>query len=236
LEIRVEFETPLIEGKFLRRYKRFFADIDLPDLGMVTVHTPNTGSLKGCLVPDGPAAVMRASNPNRKLAYTLELLRVGPTWIGVNPARANALVEESIRVGWLEELAGYATIKREVRYGEASRIDLLLESPGKPPCYVEVKSVTLAESGGALFPDAVSTRAAKHMGELARQVARGDGACVVFAVQREDCDTFAPADAIDPAYGRALREAHAAGVQVLAYRAEIALSGIRLRHALPVLL
>jgi len=230
----MQFPTPLLEGRFLRRYKRFFADIELPELGVVTVHTPNTGSLRGCLAEGAAACISKASNPNRKLAYTLELLRAGGTWVGVNPALANALAEEAIRSGWIRELSGYAGMRREVKYGESSRIDLLLEDSGKPPCYVEVKSVTLGEGGVALFPDAVSTRAAKHMGELARQVAAGARACVLFAVQREDCHAFAPADAIDPAYGSALREALAAGVEVIAYRAEVQPTGIALRHALPV--
>jgi sugar fermentation stimulation protein A len=190
--------------------------------------------MKGCLTAGAGACISRASNPKRKLQYTLEMLRVGSTWVGVNPAFANTLAEEAIGAGWIAELAGYAELKREVKYGEGSRVDLLLQDASKPPCYVEVKSVTLGEAGLALFPDAVSTRAAKHMGELARQVAAGARACVLFAVQREDCAAFSPADAIDPACGRALREAHAAGVSVLAYRADVNPTGIALRHALPV--
>jgi len=230
----VEFEAPLLEGRFLRRYKRFFAEVEVPQLGIVTAHCPNTGSMLGCLTPGAAARLSRAANPNRKLAYTLELLRVGTTWVGVNPARANRLVEEAVRAGRIPELSGYAGVRREVPYGESSRIDLLLERPGAPACYVEVKSVTLGRPPLAQFPDAVSARAAKHMGELARQVAGGARACVVFAVQREDCEVFAPADDIDPAYGRAVRDAHSAGVELLAYRATVQPAGIALRDRLPV--
>jgi sugar fermentation stimulation protein A len=229
----MNFETPAIEGRFLRRYKRFFADVELGGTTVVA-HVPNTGSLLGCLEPGAAAGLTQSSNPKRKLAYTLELLRVGTTWVGVNPMRANRLVEEAIVAGILWELQGYETVRREVPYGKSSRIDLLLEQSGKPPCYVEVKSVTLGRPPLALFPDAVSTRAAKHMVELMREVRAGGRACVVFAVQREDCDRFAPADDIDPVYGKALRAAAQAGVEVLAYRAQVAPAGIVIERRLPV--
>jgi sugar fermentation stimulation protein A len=229
----MRFETPVLQGRFLRRYKRFFADIEL-DGQVAVAHVPNTGSLRGCLVEGAPACVTRAANPKRKLGYTLELLRADSTWVGVNTSRANGLVEEAIRAGTIAELTGYSSLKREVKYGESSRVDLLLEEPGRAPCYVEVKSVTLGRAPLALFPDAISTRAAKHMVELARQVAAGARACVVFAVQREDCDAFAPADEIDPKYGVALRQAAGAGVMVVAYRAEVSPDGITLKYSLPV--
>lgn len=229
----MDFETPVVEGRFLRRYKRFFADIDVGGQTVVA-HVPNTGSLRGCLEPGAPACLTRAANPERKLAYTLELLRVGATWVGVNPARANRLAQEAIAAGVIAELQGYGPPRREVPYGKASRIDLLLERPGRPPCYVEVKSVTLGRMALAQFPDAVSTRAAKHMEELTRQVAAGTRACVLFAVQREDCERFAPADDIDPAYSEALRAAARAGVEVLAYQARVGPGGIALERRMPV--
>lgn len=229
----MNFETPVIEGRFLRRYKRFFADVDLAGMKVVA-HVPNTGSLRGCLEPGAAAGLTRSTNPKRKLGYTLELLHVGSTWVGVNPMRANRLVEEALASGVVEELRGYRSVRREVAYGKSSRIDLLLEQPGKPSCYVEVKSVTLGRPPLALFPDAVSTRATKHMTELMREVKSGARACVVFVVQREDCERFAPADDIDPAYGKALRAAAQAGVEVLAYRARVGPACIAIERKLPV--
>jgi sugar fermentation stimulation protein A len=230
----MKFGTPLLPARFLRRYKRFFADVELPDRGVVTVHVPNTGSLAGCLEPGAEAYVSGSSNPKRKLAYTLELLRVGSAWVGVNPIRANALAEEAVRSGVIAELSGFASIRREVRYGVNSRIDLLLQGDGRPECYVEVKSVTLGRGSLALFPDAVSERASKHMAELLREAAAGARACVLFVVQRADCTAFAPADDVDPAYGRALREAVRGGVDVLAYRATAGPDGIAVDCPLPI--
>jgi sugar fermentation stimulation protein A len=230
----MRFPSPLLRGRLLQRYKRFFADVALDSGETITAHTPNTGALLTCKEPGSLAYVSRASNPKRKLHYTWELVQSGAALVGVNTALSNGLVEEAIRGGAIAELSGYAAIRREVNYGANSRVDLLLEAPGQPPCYVEVKNVTLARDGSAAFPDAVSVRAAKHMAELAAQVREGRRAAVVFTVQREDCDRMTPADDIDPAYGAALRKAVKAGVQVLAYQARVTPEEIVLARRLPV--
>jgi sugar fermentation stimulation protein A len=230
----MEFPAPLLRGRLLQRYQRFFVDIALDDGATVTAHTPNTGSLRTCLEPGAEAWISRSDNPKRKLAYTWELVRSGGGLVGVNTGLANRLAEEAIRAGRIPPLAGYGTVRREVRYGVNSRVDLLLEDGPAPRCWVEVKNVSMGRDGVAAFPDAVSTRAAKHMGELAAQVRAGARAAVLFAVQRMDCNLFRPADDIDPAYGTALRQAAAAGVQVLAWRAEVSPRGIALVEALPV--
>jgi sugar fermentation stimulation protein A len=230
----MEFPAPLLRGRLLQRYKRFFVDIALDGGETITAHTPNTGSLRTCLEPGAEAYVSRSDNPKRKLAYTWELVRSGAGLVGVNTALANTLAAEAIRAGRVPELEGYGTLRREVRYGVNSRVDLLLEDGTQPPCYVEVKNVSMGREGIAAFPDAVSTRAAKHMGELAAQVRAGRRAAVLFCVQRMDCRVFRPADDIDPAYGEALRSAAATGVAVLAWRAEVSPRGIALVAPLPV--
>ena len=154
----------------------------------------------------------RSDNPKRKLAYTWESVQHGDTWIGINTGLANTVVHSAIESETVEELRGYASIRREVRLGEKSRLDFLLEGPGRAPCYVEVKSVTLAEGRVARFPDAVTKRGRKHLDELIRAVADGARGVMLYLVQRTDCEHFSPADAIDSAYGAALRQAAAAGV------------------------
>jgi sugar fermentation stimulation protein A len=239
----MQYPTPLLKGVFLRRYKRFFADIRLDSGQEITAHTPNTGSLRTCTDEGAEAYVSQSDNPKRSLQYTWELVRSGTSLVGVNTLLANRLAEEAIRAGRIPELSGYATVRREVRYGENSRVDLLLEdstedltedSPYLPPCYVEVKNVSMGIGGVAAFPDAVSARAKKHMGELAAQVAQGARAAVLFVVQRMDCERFTPADEIDPAYGEALRAAVKAGVTALAWRADVSPDGIELTAPLPV--
>ena len=230
----MEFPTPLLKGVFLRRYKRFFADIRLESGEEVTAHTPNTGTMRTCSDPEAEAYISRSDNPKRKLQYTWELVRSGDSLVGVNTGLANRLAEEAVSAGRIPDLSGYETVRREVRYGQNSRIDLLLEGGEAPPCYLEVKNVSMGREGVASFPDAVSVRAAKHMGELAERVRAGDRAAVLFVVQRMDCEVFTPADDIDPTYGEALREAVGVGVQALAWRADVSPRAITLSAPLPV--
>lgn len=230
----MEFPTPLLKGVFLRRYKRFFADIRLESGEEVTAHTPNTGTMRTCSDPEAEAYISRSDNPKRKLQYTWELVRSGDSLVGVNTGLANRLAEEAVGAGRIPDLSGYETVRREVRYGQNSRIDLLLEGGEAPPCYLEVKNVSMGREGVASFPDAVSVRAAKHMGELAERVRAGDRAAVLFVVQRMDCEVFTPADDIDPTYGEALREAVGVGVQALAWRADVSPRAITLSAPLPV--
>lgn len=230
----MKFATELVEGELLRRYQRFFADVKLADGSVVVAHCANTGSMATCLEP-GTRAWLTRAREGRKLAFTWEVAELGKTRIYVNPAGANALVAEAITNETIEELVGYASLRREVRYGTGSRIDLLLEGEGAA-CYVEVKNVTLRVGARrAAFPDAVTTRGTRHLQELTRVVESGERAVALFCVARTDCDTFEPADHIDPVYAATLRRAAAAGVEMLAYRVSIDRRGVRLGRRVPVL-
>ena len=231
----MRFPTPLLEGRLLRRYQRFLADVDTA-AGILTAHCPNTGSMQGCAEPGMRVWLSPATNPARKLAWTWELVEALPgVVVGMHTGRSNALVRETIEAGRVPELAGYPTIRPEVKYGEGSRIDLLLAAPGRPDCYVEVKNVTAAVAGHiGYFPDAVTTRGTKHLREMSAMIAAGHRAVLVFCVQRGDVDCVRPADHIDPVYGRTLREALAAGVEVIALGARVSPAGIELERRLAV--
>ena len=231
----MRFSTELVEGRLLRRYQRFFADVELDDGTVVVAHCPNTGSMKTCLEP-GTRAWLTRARPGRKLAYTWEVAECGDARIYVHPAGANGLVAEAIDGGVIRELTGYETLRWEVRYGTGSRIDLLL-GRGEELCYVEVKNATLRIAPGrAAFPDAVTARGKKHLEELTEVVRSGHRGVVFFAVSRTDCTTFEPADDIDPAYGVALRAALAAGVEALAYGVSIDREEVRLTRRIPIVL
>lgn len=231
----MRFFRPLIAGTLLRRYQRFLADVRLDDGGIVTDHTPNTGSMLGCCLPGCRVWLRETGNSTRKYPLVWELVEAEPgVLVGINTGVANALVREAIENGVIGELQGYGVIRREVRYGEeGSRIDLLLEN-GVDRCYVEVKSVTLVEEGAALFPDAVSRRGTKHLRELATMVRQRYRAIIFFCVQRADALELRPADRIDPVYGQTLRQVVAAGVEALAYQARVDLDGVTLQAPLPV--
>jgi sugar fermentation stimulation protein A len=230
----MQIDAPLLEGRFLRRYKRFFADVELADGTVLTAHCPNTGSLAGCLVEGAPAWLRDSGDPQRKLRYTWAAIQIGSTWVNVDTGLPNRAVRHWIEQGQCPELGGYASLRPEVKYGDGSRIDLLLEDPERPPCYVEIKNTTLAEHGVALFPDAVTSRGLKHLHELMAVVRRGARAVQFFCVSRGDVECFRPADTIDPAYCAALREAAAAGVEVLAYTADVGPRAFGPGRALPV--
>ncbi len=215
----MKFDPPFEQGVFRKRYKRFFADVELPDGSELTIHCANTGSMKHCLEPGTSCWFSRSDNPKRKLPGTLEIVTTSDgLHAGVNTSRPNYLVEEAILEGRIPELSAYPSLRREVRYGsEKSRIDLLLED-GERRCYVEVKSVTLSTGAGtAQFPDAVTTRGSKHLRELMGVVAEGHRGVLCFCVQLSGVETVSSADDIDPVYGETLREAMAAGVEVLVY-------------------
>src|SRR5580704_5959882 len=213
---------PMQRGRLVSRYKRFFADVVLDDGRALTAHCPNPGSMLGMKAPGLVVWVSRSDDPKRKLAHTLELIEVDGALIGVNTMLPNRLVSEALAEGAIPELAGYSCVRREVKYGEASRVDFLLEAPDRPACWVEVKSVTLCRDAGlAEWPDSVSARGARHIAELEAVVARGDRAVVLFLVQRSDCDRFGLASDLDPAFSRALAKAISAGVEVLAYGCDI---------------
>jgi sugar fermentation stimulation protein A len=233
----MRYRTPLLEGRFVRRYKRFFADVELPGGEVVVAHCPNSGSMAGCQTPGTRAWVRHDPDPKRKLAYTLEIVESFGALACVNTALPNGLVEEAIRAGVVAELAGYDALRREVKYGlEGSRIDLLLERGASGErCYVEVKNVTLGDGGPlARFPDAVTERGTKHLRELMAMVAAGHRAVLLFCGGRADARAVGPADDIDPVYGRTLREAAAAGVELLAYRCDVSPEEVRLVERIPV--
>ena len=228
---------PLTPGVLQRRYKRFLADVRLESGEEVVAHCPNPGRMTTCAAPGCRVWLSHHDSPRRKLAWTWELSEQEGVTVLVNTARPNRVVEEAVRAGGIPGLLGYADIRREVRYGQRSRVDLLLQDPTRGRCFVEVKSVTLrAEDGTGAFPDAVSVRAARHAEELAEQVTRGDRAVLLFLVSRGDVSRVRPADEVDPAYGAALRAAAGAGVEVLAHRALISLQTIQVGEALPVVL
>jgi sugar fermentation stimulation protein A len=225
---------PMLRGVLVSRYKRFFADVALDDGRTLTAHCPNPGSMLGMNAPGSVVWLSRSDDPKRKLAHTLELIEVDGALIGVNTLLPNRLVAEALACGDITELAGYATMRREVKYGENSRVDFLLEAPDRPACWVEVKSVTLSRDAGlAEWPDCVSARGARHVAELEALVARGDRAVVLFLVQRNDCDRFALADDLDPAFGRAFAQAIAGGVEILVYGCEVGADRIGLSKRIP---
>lgn len=226
--------NPLLSGRLVRRYKRFLADVELSDGRRVTAHCPNPGSMLGLDVPGAKVWLSPARTPGRKLSYSWELVKVGRHLVGVNTTHPNRIVEEGIRAGRVPELDGYATLRREVAYGRNSRIDLLLEAPNRPLCYVEVKNVHLKRGPLAEFPDAVTRRGAKHVEELADMVAAGFRAVILFLVQRQDCDGFAVATDIDPEFARALGAARARGVEAVCYCCRLTTRSITLDRSLPL--
>ncbi len=221
---------PLLPGKLIKRYKRFLADVTLDSGETVTAHCPNSGRMIACSDPGQPVYLSQHDNPKRKLKYTWELIEMPTSLVGVNTLLPNRLVGHAIANGQVHELAGYTEIKREVKVGAHSRLDLLARAPGKADCYIEVKNCTLVEAGNARFPDAVTARGRKHLGELMRLAADGCRAVMFFLVQRMDADFFQPADDIDPAYGNALREACAGGMEIVVYDVRIDLTSIALNR------
>jgi sugar fermentation stimulation protein A len=225
-----------LEGHFVRRYKRFFADIVTDDGRELTVHCANPGGMLGFQRPGARIRCSTSDDPKRKLRHTLEMMRIGRIWVGLQTHRANALIERALLVGVPETLAGYGVIRREARVDGGSRLDFRLSehSHRRAPAFVEVKTVTLAEGRTALFPDSVTERGRRHLETLIRLRSEGARAVSLFAVLRADCDRVAPADAIDPAYGDALRAARRAGVEILAVGARVTARAITIERTLPV--
>ncbi len=250
------FDPPLLRGRFVRRYKRFFVDVQLDDKSIVVAHCPNTGSLLGCLSEGAEVWIQPTTNPARALRFTWKLIRIGSSLVGVDTGLAVPLVEAAITSGLLDRLTGHERMLREVVYGRegASRIDILLSSggtlllpgvtkskrrvlhEGDERVYVEVKNTTLVQADTALFPDAVTERGQKHLEELMHVVELGMRSAMVFCVQRDGCDALRPADHIDPSYGRLLRQAARAGVELYALHASPNPEKIAIRRQIPVLL
>jgi sugar fermentation stimulation protein A len=231
----MKFRGRLAPGRLVRRYKRFLADVRLADGSAVTAHCPNTGAMLGCQAPDSRVWLSRSDRPHRKYEFTWELVETAPgVRVGINTARSNGLVREALESNLIPEFRGYQDFHGEVTLGPgSSRIDFLLTGPRVTPCYLEVKNVTAAvDAGIAVFPDAVSTRARRHVEELQQLSSQGWRAALLFCVQREDVHTVRPAEEIDPLYATALRRAASRGVQVLAYGARVGLREIALEKRL----
>jgi sugar fermentation stimulation protein A len=222
----MKFQTPLLQGEFLKRYKRFFADVRI-DEKVLTIHVPNTGSLKNCLFEGSDCAYSPSTNPKRKLQGTLQFLKTPTSWVGVNTALPPVLLLEAWEKKQIPHLLPYSFAKKEILISAETRLDLVF-APNEENLkdksqlhFVEMKSVTMAEKDTAMFPDAVTTRGQKHLNELMRLKAKGYGAELVYVIQREDCERFTPAAAIDPTYAKLLEQAMKAGVQVNAYACSI---------------
>ncbi|MCK8044832.1 DNA/RNA nuclease SfsA [Shewanella sp. 1CM18E] len=219
----MKFDPSFDSGVLIKRYKRFLTDISLEDGETVTIHCPNTGSMKNCLFEGEKVWFSVSDNPKRKYSRTWELAQTSAGhMIGINTGRANALAEEAIKNGVITELQGYQSLRREVKYGsENSRIDILLEDFDRPNCYIEVKSCTLLDEGQGYFPDAVTTRGQKHLRELMEMVEQGYRAILLFVVQHTGIKSVKAAAHIDPDYAKLLAEAHNKGVEIIAYSAEL---------------
>ncbi len=228
----MRFASPLIRATLIKRYKRFLADVRFDDGTEVTAHVANSGAMLGTAEPGMEVWLSPASNPERKLKWNWELVTVDGHLVGVNTAHPNGIVAESVAAGRIPELAGYASIRREVKYGVNSRIDLLLESPERPKCWVEVKNVHLKRDDWAEFPDAVTTRGTKHLTELTDRVRAGERAVMVYLVQRADCTGFRPAADIDPTYAATLAQATRDGVEAICYTCRLSRDGIELAEPL----
>jgi len=230
----MQLPQPLRPGRLLRRYRRFFAEVELFDGQVVTAHTPNTGSMRQCAEPGQRVLLSLSANPARKLPYTWELVEVNGHWADVNTLRANRVVEEALRAGAIADFVG-CTVRPEFPWG-ASRFDFLLDRAGERTL-LEVKNVTLCCGNQlACFPDAVTERGQKHLRELLRAKGEGWRAAVLFLVQRGEANGFTPADAVDPRYGQLLRAAVAGGVEALAYRTRVTPQAVTIERALPVVL
>lgn len=233
----MRFKSPLKRGRLVQRYKRFLADVLLDDGRAVTATCPNTGSMLGLTAPGSVVWLSESDSPTRKYAHTWEMIETdfgkGPTLVGINTAHPNRIVEEAIKAGGIKEVTGYAGLRREVKYGLNSRIDLLLEDAAKGACYVEIKNVHLSRKPGlAEFPDCVTERGAKHLDEMTAMVAAGHRAVMIYLVQRQDAKRFSLAADVDPAYAAAFAKARASGVEAVAYRCKLSCEEIRLDKAI----
>jgi sugar fermentation stimulation protein A len=222
----MRFPSPLVRGRLKQRYKRVLADVALDTGEHITAACPNTGAMLGLTAPGSVVWLSRSKAATRKYPHTWEMVEAdvgdGPTLVGINPMQPNRLVAEAIAAGTIKKLTGYESARREVKYGEASRIDMLLEDQRNGRCYVEVKNVHLMrEAGRAEFPDCVTTRGAKHLRELSMMVAQGHRSVMLYLIQRADAETFSIASDFDPGYAEAFKLATASGVEALAYRCRL---------------
>lgn len=229
----MQFKEPHTFATLIRRYKRFLADVRLENCETMTVHCPNSGSMKGCSTPGSKVVISRSENPKRKYPCTLEMVKTEDSWVGVNTSRTNHLVQEAIENNIIDDFGTIESIQREVRVSERSRLDFLLLTD-KNTVYIEVKNCSLAAGRVAMFPDAVTARGTRHLHELANLTEKGFNTGLIFCVQREDTDIFTPALEIDPIYAQTLEEVQAKGVQIVAYKAKVRPGLITITQKIPV--
>jgi len=231
----MRFTSPLVEGRLIRRYKRFLADVALADGQTATVHCANPGSMIGLAEPGMRVFLSRSESPTRKLPWSWELVEIAGGLVGINTSHPNRLVGEAITMNAIPELSGYGNVRREVRYGTNSRIDFLLSDRTRPSAYVEVKNVHLSRTKRlAEFPDSVTARGAKHLAELSAMAASGHRAIMVYLIQRSDVAEFALARDLDPAYADAFDRARQAGVETIAYDCRLSLEEIAVGRRVPI--
>lgn len=236
----MQFDSQLLSGTLVKRYKRFFADIQLDSGQVITAHCPNTGSMQGVLTPGNKVWVSHVDDPKRKLKYTWQYVEVDGVAIGVNTQNPNRLVQEALHEKRIQELTSYNDIRSEVKYGEEnSRIDFLLENDSGEKCFVEVKNVHYAqvENGNqtAIFPDSVTTRGVKHLNELMRVVDQGHRAVVIYCLQRSDCKVLRFGAEFDPDYAATAQQALDHGVEMFVYTCILAPSHITLNQPIKLM-
>jgi len=231
----IGYELPqLITGKLVKRYKRFLADVELKNHEIVTVHCPNSGSMKGCAMPGSPVWISTSDNPKRKLKYTWELLQAKDSMIGINTQVPNKLIKAAIENNQISEFTEFTKVRAEVKTSDHTRLDLLLENEAQKTCYVEIKNCTLVEDGVAMFPDAVTIRGQKHLDELVRLRKEGHRAVIFYLIQRMDARVFTPAAMIDKDYAKKLKNAVKNGVEIVTRDTFIDPGIIQLRRSVPV--
>jgi sugar fermentation stimulation protein A len=235
----MRFPSPLVRGTLIQRYKRFLADIKLDDGRLITATCPNTGSMLGLKAPGSIVWLSESDSETRKYRFTWELVEAdlgkGPLLVGINTGLPNKLVAEALEAKRIKHLAGYPSLRREVKYGKNSRIDLLLECASKGLCYVEIKNVHLSRRHGlAEFPDSVTARGVKHLAEMSDMVRQGHRAVMVFLIQRGEAKRLAFARDIDPTYGEAFDAARAAGVEAIALRCRMGTDAIVVDRPVPI--
>ena len=240
MSIAMNFKSPLLRGRLVQRYKRFLADVVLDDGREITATCPNTGSMMGLCDPGLTIWVSESDSPTRKYPHTWELVELGKgksrSFVGINTGHPNTIVSEAIAGGLIPPLAGYASLRREVKYGQSSRLDLLLEDPARGLAYVEIKNVhLLREKGLAEFPDSKTERGVKHLAELTDMVRDGHRAVMIYLIQRSDAGRFRPAANIDPKYAAALATARAAGVEAFAVTCRLSPECIKVDRVLPAI-
>ena len=227
----MQFKTPLIKGRLIKRYKRFLTDVELEDGTTVTAHCTNSGSMKTCIEEGAPVYLTPVNDPKRKTKFTWEMIFINGGWIGINTSIPNLLAFEAVRDGKIEKLKGYTTVKREVKFGD-SRFDVFAENDNEK-CFIEVKNVTMKDGRYAAFPDAVTTRGLKHLNTLIEVKKQRIRAVMLYIIQRMDVNIFTPAKDIDPEYSRALTKAYKAGVEIIPFQAEVSPEKIELVKELP---